>query len=487
MKNTLTFNPLEPDALRHPVPPHVDPFTEANILGTMMYPLKPKTVDYIRSILEPEDFFYDLHRDCFEWLGDQWDTGGDISFRAMRNAFAEHPNILNGIPGPLYFEYLFECSAPMMINMDDARRAVSELRRVRIMRDTAEITKQAFTDPKNTMDNVHSAAQQALTEIEKINKLTQGADEAPITLKDKLEGAREAYRTGNYPYGVGCKLRDLDQAIAGVPYGEMTILAGRPSMGKSALALAMGMNAAERGDGVLIISLEMPADDIYMRLASARLHRQGKRLEYAPIRQGRCSDFEIDEMDKAANAVRDLPMIVCDESGLTVSKINAQVRRARMALGAKGAELKLVIVDHIGLVRDSGRQRNKTDQVGEVSSALKTLAQNQKLAVLALCQLNRGVEGREDKRPDMADLRASGDLEQDAAVVMFIYRKHYYLERARPDDGDHADIISWEADMAATKNRADVLIRKNRNGVLCDVPIFSDLGVNDFGNWSEIA
>jgi replicative DNA helicase len=261
-------------------------------------------------------------------------------------------------------------------------------------------------------------------------------------------------------------IRSLDEVFGGYASGKMYVVAGRPGMGKSAFACASLRATAEAGSGVAMFSLEMGREEVAARcLASAIGGINGPF--YGSILRGQTSEMDDEALVEAAGRLRKLPLHVDASPGLAIGQIAARARRRKAAFEAKGIRLGVVAIDHLGLVSASDRYRgNKVAETGEVSRACKNLAKELDCAVLLLCQLNREVEGRDDKRPGLSDLRWSGDIEQDADVVAFVYRAAYYLNQ-RPD----AD----PEQLHRARYALDFLIRKNRNGECREVPLWCSI------------
>jgi len=276
---------------------------------------------------------------------------------------------------------------------------------------------------------------------------------------------------------VPCGLTDLDNMLGGFVRGEYDILAGRPSMGKTAVAVSIGTGAARGGNGVLIFSLEMSVRAWVARMAADAAWDAKAPLPYSNALRGRLSDGDRERFIRGAVSRHDLPMYINEQAGLSVAEIAAFTRTAAQTFERQGRQLGLVIVDHIGKIKPSTNYRgNKVHEVGEISNALATLAKRENLAVLALCQLNRGVEGRENKRPGLADLRDTGDIEQDADAVMFAYRPAYYLERQKENDADKERLRLTTLMM--TRNDLELIIAKQRNGMTGVVQLYVDMASN---------
>jgi replicative DNA helicase len=243
--------------------------------------------------------------------------------------------------------------------------------------------------------------------------------------------------------------------------------------------------AAGAGYGVAVFSLEMPKRAWLLRSASAMTRRQGSPIEYERALQRKLGNGELEAFMRAGFGVRNLPILIDDAPGLTVADIAAKTRAARAKFDKAGTPLGLVAIDHIGKIRPAKTYSgNRHLEIGEITDRLAGLAKTENIAVLALHQLNRDVEQRDNKRPLLADLRESGRIEEDADVVMLIYRAHYYLSRDNKDRSP-AEQREHEATLDAVKNIMEIDVAKNRNGREGMVRVFVDMGCNYVGNLEE--
>lgn len=275
-------------------------------------------------------------------------------------------------------------------------------------------------------------------------------------------------------------ISDLDRMLGGLGRGEFSILAGRPSMGKSAVAVCLGKGAATTGHGVLIFSLEMMARAWMARMATDAAWGYRSPLAYSDALRHKLKDQQEDRLIRGAQARMPLPLVIHEQAGLTVAEIAAITRRETAIFERQGKRLGLVIVDHLGKVKPKDYSGDRVREVGAISNALAGLAKREDVAVLALCQLNRGVESRDNKRPSMSDLRDSGDLEQDADTVMFAYREAYYLERQKFDSNDDESVR--QEMLEAKRNTLEINIAKQRNGMVGSVDLFIDMPSNAVRN-----
>lgn len=267
--------------------------------------------------------------------------------------------------------------------------------------------------------------------------------------------------------GASTGLYVLDNKINGYKPGQLYVIAGRPGMGKSAFMCSSLRRTAQAGKGVLIYSLEMTGEEIAARCASDCLD-DPKGPFFGNILKGSVSEAEKEALAMAYDSLAGLPLEIEDEPRLTMSEIIGKARQQKAKWAAEGIELGVVCIDHMGLVTPSNRYAgNKVAEAGEVSGMARAMAKELECCVVLLCQLSREVEKRDDKRPIMADLRWSGEIEQDAHVIGFLYREAYYLAQDA-----NADPYS----VAAAKNKLEFLIRKNRNGETADVKLWCSIG-----------
>lgn len=267
--------------------------------------------------------------------------------------------------------------------------------------------------------------------------------------------------------GVTSGIEPLDRALGPIRRKNLAILAGRPGMGKSAVAISYALGAAQQGMGVLMFSLEMSAEEIGERaLCDVAFDQQhGPAVPYAALVNGDLSIEQARTLARAALALDDLPLQIVDVGGLSVQKLALMVRRWKRRFAAKGQSLDLVIVDYLQKLRVQG-QSNRFEVITEISQTLKEVAKDNDLGVLALAQLSRKVEERDDKRPQLSDLRESGQIEQDADAVLFLLRQEYYLRKAEPHPNS-TERGEWESLLAECAGRIEFICAKRRKGMEC--------------------
>lgn len=266
----------------------------------------------------------------------------------------------------------------------------------------------------------------------------------------------------------------LDSIVSGFAAGELWLLGGRPSMGKTGVALSMGLNAARAGHPVVIASLEMTPSAMAMRALSEQTARLNQATSYANMRKGEYSEKQEDAMLEAARVVSELPITFLPRQYQDTDLLQVGVKQSLK--NCVSGKTPLVIVDYAQLLRSKAKTRY--EQVTEISLALKGMAMDLNVPVIALSQLSRALEQREDKRPMMSDLRESGQLEQDADGVMFCYRDEYYLQREEPQDGDADAYDQWRAACEHARNRLEVIVAKQRQGQIATAHMMFNPAIN---------
>jgi replicative DNA helicase len=279
-------------------------------------------------------------------------------------------------------------------------------------------------------------------------------------------------------------LTDLDRILGGWPRGQLSIVAGRPGMGKSMMAVSAALKAARSGFNVMLFSLEMLEEQLGARMLADLSYSNQSPIFYEDIAMRRLrNERDIERLKRASEVLKGLPLHVEEQRGLTGSDIRARVDKHANKLTKEGKKLDLLVVDHIGLVRASDRYKGQRHrELAEITDGLATSAKEMSLAAVGLCQLNRGVEGRENKRPDLGDLRESGAIEEDASAIIFLFRAAYYLEKQRHDEpeAEQARLDMLER----VRNKIELSVAKNRNGRVGIVDAFVDIGANALRNGS---
>jgi replicative DNA helicase len=344
-------------------------------------------------------------------------------------------------------------TAEAIVDLAKRRRLLAELQRL-----TAEISENTDDPIESLVDSVDGAMTTALqrSEVAKSVSVDKAWD---VTLKEIEDEAN-----GSVPKGLAVAGFDDWNSLTGtMRRGEVIVLAGRPGMGKTAVALSTSLSCARAGLGTLFISLEMSVNELMKRAIADLIFDYGKSASFENVKQGKFTVFDRERIVAARDRLTSWPMVIRQDAGLRLGRLAMLIRRTKRQLAAKGQTLDVVFIDYLGLVKTDARNQKRYEEVSEISRAIKQLARELDVAIVLLAQLNREVEKREDKRPQLSDLRDSGEIEQDADVVMFVYREQYYLEAAEPPEGDKKR-PDWQLSMDAARDKVELICRKVRNG-----------------------
>ena len=432
------------------VPPHSIE-AEESVLGAVL--LSSDAANIALERLHAEDFYRPAHQQIFEAVRKLFDTHEPIDAVTVSEVL-RRDGTLERIGGVESLTRILD-AVPTASNIDYYAGIVDEhaLRR-RLMRVGGDIGSLAghLTEP---ITDVIDQAEQAVFRVAE-RRVGEGLTSIDPLLGPAIERAEELQRLGSDVTGIATGYKDLDRKLAGLHPTNLIIIAARPGMGKTALALNIAQNVAQRDIPVAIFSLEMSREEIVSRMLCA----QG-RIDSQRLRTGQLSEADFTKLSNAASSLYKKPVYVDDSPGLTVTEIRAKSRRLKRRPG-----LGLVIVDYLQLMQGSGGE-NRQQEIALISRSLKNLARELEVPIIAVSQLNRSLEQREDKRPRLGDLRESGAIEQDSDVVMFIYRDEYY-----------------SPERIEVKGLAEVVIAKHRQGAvgkitmtfLPEFTLFADMG-----------
>jgi replicative DNA helicase len=361
----------------------------------------------------------------------------------------------------------------------DLADALIDLHRRRRLRATGEWLAGAANEPRTSPSDLITATMRELDAMASASRPAQRTDwDAADGIDDMLASMASDDREKYIP----TRFVEIDRKTGGLRRTSLTTLAGRPGMGKSGVAVAIGNNVARSGVGVQVFSLEMSKDEWLARAVSETTQMLGQPVPYSDALRGGLNPFQRDAFAKASLRLRELPLRIDEQPALTSGEIKRRTRRSAMELNRRGVRLGLVIIDYLGIMRATDRYKgNRVMEVGEITAAMKALAKSEDIAVLALHQLNRNVEARDNKRPMLSDLRESGSVEQDSDVVLFAYRDTYYLGQEKYADGSPEEAVRL-ADVERTKNEIEVIISKNRHGPSGTAKLWCDMSLNAFAN-----
>jgi len=458
---------------------------EQALLGALLY--DNGAFERLSDALQPAHFYEPFHGRLFAAIQSHVRRGHLAEPILIAEQFQRDP-AFNELGGVRYLADMVD-RAPPAANVNDYGRVIRDLalRRdlIRIGGDIA-VAAQAGDPELSARDQIEVAEQQ-LYALAETGSSSTGFRSFSDSLAGAVEMAAEAFSRDGGLSGLSTGLKDLDQKLGGLHPSDLIILAARPSMGKSSLAANIAFNVAKTyaweptpdgerktvsGGVVAFFSLEMSAEQLAMRLlAEVTLIPSDK------IRKGEINAAEFGEMRDAANQISDAPLYFDDTGGISIGKLAARARRLKRTVG-----LDLLVIDYLQLLTTGdSRVENRVQEVSQITQALKALAKELKIPILALAQLSRQVENRDDKRPQLADLRESGSIEQDADVVMFIFRESYYISRTEPKEGTQ-EHLDWQLKVDEVRNIAEVIIGKQRHGPIGTVKLHYDENITKFSD-----
>lgn len=433
---------------------------EAALLGAMMY--QNDTIDRVSDIVSSADFYEPCHRLIFEAMLDVTASGksanpltlrpyvdGDPMYDPLGGGMHYLVTLSNGSPAAIVGTYDF---AKAIADLAKRRRLLDEIRAL-----TADLEYQVENPIESLVDRVDTALSTALSRHQSVSSMTLAN-----AVKHTLQGIEDE-ANGLTPRRILVDgLHDWNVLTGGVRPGNVVILAGRPSMGKTATAISLALATARAGHGTLFISLEMEIQELTGRAISDLVFQFGNAPTLNSILSNKLNMIDRRRIAEAQDRIADWPFVMTDPPSLKIGRLAMMIRRYQRQMAAKGHALKVVFIDYLGLIQPDKRV-NRYEDVSEISRSIKRIAKECGVAIVVLSQLNREVEKREDKRPQLSDLRDSGDIEQDADAVIFVYREQYYLERSEPDH-DHKSRGAWEEAMTAARDRVELIAAKVRGG-----------------------
>jgi len=451
-----------------------------------------RAYEAVSEFLRPEHFAVGQNGRIFEACAKLVERC-HIDAPVMLMNFFEQDQSLAEIGGPAYLAELAS-SAVGLINAGEYGRLIYDLHLRRELINLGEdVVERAYGgDVEETATNQIERAEQGLYDLATRGEYEGGFQPFKSSVIDAIEMAEKAHKREGALAGIGTGLTDIDKLLGGLHPSDLIILAGRPSMGKTALATIMAFNAAytyaksKGGEGGIVgfFSLEMSAEQLASRILSEQTDISSDRM-----RKGELSNEEFNRLVVASQTLHQIPIFIDDTPALTVSALRTRARRLKRQHG-----LAMIVIDYLQLISAShgSRNDNRVQEVSEITRGLKTLAKELDVPVLALSQLSRAVEQRDNKRPQLSDLRESGSIEQDADVVMFIYREEYYLDRDQPeqrqeesDDKFFERRKRWEERLESVRNVAEVIVAKQRHGPIGTVKLMFQGAFTRFGNLDQ--
>jgi replicative DNA helicase len=434
---------------------------EQALLGSIL--VNNDIIDEVSTIVSSSIFYDPAHIKIYEVI-ESLNNKGMIANPITLKNFFEKDNMLTEVGGTEYLVKLtrFSSSAKQAV---DYAKIIHEmyLRRelVQISNQLSDDTLNANSQEKNA-ENIIESTEKSLFDLAERGSFSQSFLKFNQALDQTIEMATLAMKSDQGIVGVPTGLSDLDEKLGGLHKSDLVILAGRPGMGKTALATNIAYHAAqnllsrEEKSSIAFFSLEMSSEQLSTRILSEQA-----RIKSDDIRRGKVTESEINRYIETSRNIYNLPLYIDETPAITIATLSNRARRIKRLFG-----LSLIVVDYIQLMRApslSNRNDNRVQEVSEITQGLKALAKELKVPVLALSQLSRAVESRDDKKPQLSDLRESGSIEQDADVVMFVYREAYYLENKQPKLGS-IEYAEWQSKMNDVNGLADIILGKQRHG-----------------------
>ena len=448
LSNSLTKEKILPSNLE----------AEQAVLGSVL--VNNDIIDEISNIINSIKFFDPIHRKIYEVIEGLNNKGMIANPITLKNFF-ENNSGLEEVGGVDYLIKLTRFSASVKQAVDYSKLVHEMYVKRELINISENISYESRDDSVDkTGENIIEDAEKSLFDLAERGNFSQTFLKFNQALDQTIEMATQAMKSDQGIVGVPTGLTDLDEKLGGLHKSDLVIIAGRPSMGKTALATNIAYYAAKKiqenneKSSVAFFSLEMSSEQLSTRILSEQA-----RIKSNDIRRGKASEEELNRYIETSRNIYELPLYIDETPAIPISTLSNRARRIKRLFG-----LSLIVVDYIQLMRTSSKRYDgRVQEISEISQGLKALAKELSVPVLALSQLSRAVEQRDDKLPQLSDLRESGSIEQDADVVMFVYREEYYLEKKQPKLGsiEHAE---WQSKMNDVNGLADIIIGKQRHG-----------------------
>ena len=442
---------------------------EQALLGAIL--VNNEAIDRVTGFLDPGHFYDPLHAAIFETAGKLIHMGKQATPITLRTFF-ETAEPIGDITVPQYLGRL-AANATTIINAHDYGRTIYDLAiRRQLILIGEDLVNTAYDSPvDNPPKEQIEEAEQRLFEVADKGKYGKGFDSFNSALVTAIEMANAAYQRDGGLSGIATGLRDLDGKMGGLQSSDLIIIAGRPSMGKTALVTNIAFNVAKayksetQADGTVktldgavvgFFSLEMSSEQLATRILAEQAEISSEH-----IRRGKITEEEFRRLKQASIDISSVPLYIDQTGGITLAQLTARARKLK-----RQRNVGLIIVDYLQLITGSSKNSsdNRVQEITQITTGLKALAKELQVPVIALSQLSRAVEQREDKRPQLSDLRESGSIEQDADVVMFVFREEYYVQRAEPSPSKMEEYGKWQQEMERTHGIGEVIIGKQRHG-----------------------
>jgi len=431
---------------------------EQSLIGSVL--VNNDIIDEVSNIVNSSKFFDPIHKKIYEVIETLNNKGMIANPITLKNYF-EKDSGLNEVGGVDYLVKLTRFSSSIKQAIDYAKI----IHEMYVKRELIFISDQISDEAKDekvekTGENIIEDAEKSLFDLAERGNFTQTFLKFNQAIDQTIEMATLAMKSEKGIVGVPTGLTDLDEKLGGLHKSDLIIIAGRPSMGKTALATNIAYYAAknlqennEKGS-VAFFSLEMSSEQLSTRILSEQA-----RISSHEIRTGKATEETLNRYIETSRNIYDLPLYIDETPAIAISTLSNRARRIKRLFG-----LNLIVVDYVQLMRtNTNRLDGRVQEISEITQGLKALAKELNVPVVALSQLSRAVEQRDDKKPQLSDLRESGSIEQDADVVLFVYREEYYLEKKEPKQGsiEHAE---WQSKMSDIHGQAELILGKHRHG-----------------------
>jgi replicative DNA helicase len=458
-------------------PSNID--AEQALLGSIL--VNNDIIDEVANIINPTSFYDPVHTKIYEVVEVLNNKGMIANPITLKNYF-EKDNMLNEVGGTEYLVKLTRFSGSVKQAIDYAKVIHEMYLRRELVLISDNLSSETLNSKDQDAEKIIENTEKSLFDLAERGSFSQSFIKFNQALDQTIEMATLAMKNDQGIVGVPTGLTALDEKLGGLHKSDLVILAGRPSMGKTALATNIAYHAAqkimngEEKSSVAFFSLEMSSEQLSTRILSEQA-----RIRSDDIRRGKVTEEEINRYIETSRNIYNLPLFIDETPAITIATLSNRARRIKRLFG-----VNLIVVDYIQLMRaNSNRNDGRVQEISEITQGLKALAKELNVPILALSQLSRAVEQRDDKQPQLADLRESGSIEQDADVVMFVYREAYYLERKMPKQGS-IEYAEWQSKMNDVHGLADIILGKQRHGPTGTVKVefegiytkFKDLSTN---------
>ena len=431
---------------------------EQALLGSIL--VNNDIIDEISTIINSTSFYDPAHTKIYEVIETLNNKGMIANPITLKNYF-EKDNMLSEVGGTEYLVKLTRFSGSSKQAIDYSKIIHEMYLRRELVLISDKLSSDTLSAKDKDAENIIEGTEKSLFDLAERGSFSQSFLKFNQALDQTIEMATLAMKNDQGIVGVPTGLTDLDELLGGLHKSDLVILAGRPGMGKTALATNIAYHAAQtlmsrqEKSSVAFFSLEMSSEQLSTRILSEQA-----KIKSNDIRRGKVTEEEINRYIETSRNIYNIPLFIDETPAITIATLCNRARRIKRLFG-----VSLIVVDYIQLMRSSnlGRNDGRVQEVSEITQGLKALAKELKVPVLALSQLSRAVEQRDDKKPQLSDLRESGSIEQDADVVMFVYREAYYLENKQPQLGsiEHAE---WQSKMNDVNGLADIILGKQRHG-----------------------